>query len=173
MQTSSSTVNKAHCTTSSTDNGRSSDTLTGRVLSFHSRKGYGKVLGSDNQHYFVHHTHLKPQQEPIRSDWHSVLYTGEYCEFIPTTTKRGLVATQVTGIDGGPLMCDHAAWKIVQYRNKNPRRSDSRATAKVPPSQQKRILTSVNRPVSQEQQSFTFESQNESPMSTASFDSQP
>ena len=138
--------------TQGTTHASTTNTIIGRVLSFHSRKGYGKILGEDKKQYFVHYTHLKSEHPPIRADagWHNVLYTGEYVSFTPSTTDKGIVATQVTGINGGPLMCSHAAWKIVQYRNKRPRRPKPKPeTTRDTQTQRRRILT---RPDSKEEQ---------------------
>lgn len=114
MSTETCTDNSTACTTSD-----STERMTGRCLSFHSRKGYGKILGQDDQVYFVHHSFLRPCYKPIRKQWRSTLYTGEYLSFLPETTDRGLVAKCVTGINDGPLMCDHAAWKIITYRQRD------------------------------------------------------
>ena len=153
-----SVVTDSPVSTQGTTPASTTNTIIGRVLSFHSRKGYGKILGEDNKQYFVHYTHLKSEHPPIRADagWHNVLYTGEYVSFKPSTTGRGIVATEVTGINGGPLMCSHAAWKIVQYRNKRPRRpKTTRDTQTQPtqPTQQRRILT---RPDSEEERNLSF-----------------
>ena len=166
--------------TQGTTSASTTNTIIGRVLSFHSRKGYGKILGEDNKQYFVHYTHLKSEHPPIRADagWHNVLYTGEYVSFIPSTTGRGIIATEVTGINGGPLMCSHAAWKIVQYRNKRPRRPKPKpeTTRDTQQIQQRRILTrrdseEERHPSSCEEQDFACGTQSESTAMRVIYDS--
>lgn len=93
--------------------------LEGRVKWFNDRRGYGyitcissgKFSGSD---IFVHHTNVRPQESKYRS-----LYTNEYVQFYlgqadvaydehdhPIDTDYKHQATHVTGIRGGPLLCD-------------------------------------------------------------------
>ena len=96
----------------------------GRVLSYHARKGWGVLLCIDtNETFFVHHSEIKPENsEPILTGWKHSLYTGEYVTFHVglNVHKPGKVcAKNVTGIDGGPLLCDHGAWRILFYRNGN------------------------------------------------------
>jgi CspA family cold shock protein len=67
--------------------------------------GYGfiTVCSEDKKglDIFVHHTDIKPQNSTYRS-----LTKGEYVEFNIVKGEKGLQAVNVTGIRGGPLMCD-------------------------------------------------------------------
>jgi len=74
---------------------------TGHVKWFNARKGYGfLVCGSED--IFVHHSALG-------SVGYRYLVPGEYVEFIlaPVAGKPSAsMASDVTGIGGGPLMCE-------------------------------------------------------------------
>lgn len=93
---------------------------TGQVQSFHARRGWGVIRDIDsNETYFVHHSGIQPQLPPIVEGWRPCLYSGEYVEFVVCanpTRPDSLCAQCVTGIRGGKLMCDLAAWKVLFYR---------------------------------------------------------
>ena len=76
----------------------------GRVKWYNQQKKYGFIISQDCKEYFVHRDDLQPSthiQEPH-------LITGEYVEYEPTPTQDGrLKASNVSGIQRGPLMCDH------------------------------------------------------------------
>jgi hypothetical protein len=95
--------------------------FTGMVTSWHARKGWGWVRRlDDSQNFFCHHSELRPSYEPLGPSWHKpCLYTGEYVEFEtgvnPATRK--ICCKEITGINDGPLMMDHAIWKAIRYRD--------------------------------------------------------
>ena len=73
---------------------------------FNSKLGYGflricntELKGTD---VFVHHSGLKPLNSSFKT-----LYKGEYVHFNMTDGRNGKQAMDVTGIFGGPLMCDN------------------------------------------------------------------
>lgn len=70
---------------------------------FNPKSGYGFVTDIDtNEDVFVHHSELKTSDNIYRS-----LTTGEYVEFTLKTEESGkTTATEVSGISGGPLMCE-------------------------------------------------------------------
>jgi CspA family cold shock protein len=78
---------------------------TGQCKWFNDLLGYGFVticVGSDSgKDIFVHHTGIKPLNSNYRT-----LKKGEYLSFNIVNGINGLQATDVTGINGGPLMCD-------------------------------------------------------------------
>ena len=77
----------------------------GRVKWYNQQKKYGFIISQDSKEYFVHRDDLKP----INTILEPQLYTGEYVEYDPTPTQDGrLKASNVSGIEQGPLMCDHA-----------------------------------------------------------------
>lgn len=83
---------------------------------FDSKKGFGflKVIrhlpesGScpdvdlNDKDVFVHHSGVKPSNSNF-----SVLTTGEYVSFNITHSEKGPQAVDVTGVFGGPLLCDN------------------------------------------------------------------
>ena len=76
----------------------------GRVKWYNQQKKYGFIISKDSKEYFVHRDDLKPAN--TISEPH--LYTGEYVEYDPIPTEDGrLKASNVSGIEKGPLMCDH------------------------------------------------------------------
>eukprot|EP00798_Chlamydomonas_sp_ICE-L_P028821 gene28821-32010_t len=77
----------------------------GHVKWFNDRLGYGfctVISGPDiGKDIFVHHGGI----QPLNSNY-KTLRKGEYINFNMTTGHTGLQASDVTGINGGPLMCD-------------------------------------------------------------------
>lgn len=80
-------------------------TVVGQCKWFNDRLGYGFVTvhrgekkGTD---IFVHHSGIKP----VNSNY-KTLTKGEYINFNIINGEHGLQAVDVTGIDGGTLMCD-------------------------------------------------------------------
>lgn len=73
---------------------------------FNKKLGYGfiTVLENDKKGHnvFVHHSGIKPLNSQFRT-----LRKGEYVHFDLDHGKNGLQAMNVTGILGGPLMCDN------------------------------------------------------------------
>ena len=76
----------------------------GIVKWFNGRKKYGFITDlEDHTDYFVHTEDLKPQRTSA-----PMLYTGEYVEYTRAVTKDGRQkACNVSGINKGPLLCDH------------------------------------------------------------------
>ena len=77
----------------------------GWVKVFDERKGHGILLDvMSGRDVFVHYTHLRLQDRGWRT-----LRRGEYVQFRLVETPRGPAAVDVTGVGGGPLMCEAAA----------------------------------------------------------------
>lgn len=77
----------------------------GQVKWFNPKLGYGFITvvdGDDKgKDIFVHHSGIKPSNSNYKT-----LEKGEYIQFNVTTGNNGLQAVDITGIKGGPLMCD-------------------------------------------------------------------
>jgi len=76
----------------------------GRVKFFKGERGWGYIscLGS-NEDYFVHQSNIKPAINRYR-----YLTKGEYVSFdtAKDESKEIMQAVNVTGVQGGPLLCD-------------------------------------------------------------------
>ena len=74
--------------------------------------GFGFITicdGNDKgKDIFVHHSGINPLNSNYRT-----LKKGEYINFNVVSGQNGLQAIDVTGINGGPLMCDHIIGKKV------------------------------------------------------------
>jgi cold shock CspA family protein len=77
----------------------------GRVKCFCPKRGFGFVQDILNkQELFVHYSHLITHGNGnFRTLW-----PGEYVMFTPGQSERGFVAKDVTGVLGGPLLCESA-----------------------------------------------------------------
>jgi cold shock CspA family protein len=83
--------------------------LTGNVKWFNSRSGYGFItVCGDNEYIgkdiFVHYTSIN-----VAESQYKYLFQGEYVEFTlikSTNSNHEFHAINVTGICGGPIMCE-------------------------------------------------------------------
>ena len=79
--------------------------FTGQCKWWSNRLNYGfiTIIGPSDKgvDLFCHHTGIKPLNSKYRT-----LRKGEYCNFDVIDGAKGRQATRVTGIGGGPLMCD-------------------------------------------------------------------
>ena len=82
-----------------------SDRVMCRVKWFNNKSGFGFATTlTDNQDVFVHHTAVKVSKEQYR-----YLVQGEYIEVGLEELTEGnhkWQAVNITGIQGGPLMCE-------------------------------------------------------------------
>ena len=73
---------------------------------FNKKLGYGFVTvyqgPNKGTNIFVHHSCIRPLNSNFRT-----LRKGEYVNFDIEEGKNGLQAVHVTGVLGGPLMCDN------------------------------------------------------------------
>ena len=79
---------------------------TGRVKWFNNKAGYGFITwnpsaGAESEDIFVHHSALTTEKDQFR-----YLVEGEYVTFSVSTTSDKTTASNVTGPDGGKLMCE-------------------------------------------------------------------
>ena len=79
--------------------------FTGQCKWWSNRLNYGfiTVMGPVERgvDLFCHHTGIRPLNSKYRT-----LRKGEYCNFDVVDGPKGRQAVRVTGIGGGPLMCD-------------------------------------------------------------------
>ena len=128
--------------------------LLGRCKWFNSRSGFGFItLLDDNKEnekdVFVHYSCIRAE-----SSQYKYLVQGEYIEFDIVTTENDnheFHAANVTGIKGGPLMCDtHCLNNTVPRTfNSRPPSSQPRRSSR-PPYDESRQQQQSNTDVSQE-----------------------
>ncbi len=89
--------------TETTNTVTDTETFRGRVKWFNSTRGYGFITNLDKEEdTFVHHTGIHPSRECWKT-----LTPGEYVEYSLDVSDNGKSqAAHVTGIAGGPLLCE-------------------------------------------------------------------
>jgi cold shock CspA family protein len=91
---------------------------TGYTKWFNDKLGYGFITICDGNEkgkdIFVHHSGIKPLNSNYKT-----LRKGEYIQFAILNGKNGNQAINVTGIKGGPLMCDYATNKRVDWQRQS------------------------------------------------------
>jgi cold shock protein len=82
--------------------------ITGRVKWFNSKAGYGFITACEGElvdkDIFVHYSSIKSD-----ASHYKYLTQGEYVEFSltkPTNEKHEFHAVDVTGVRGGPILCE-------------------------------------------------------------------
>lgn len=84
--------------------------FTGSTKWFNDKLGYGFITICDGvdkgKDIFVHHSGINPLNSNYKT-----LRKGEYIQFNIINGINGLQAVDVTGIKGGPLMCDYVTSK--------------------------------------------------------------
>ena len=85
---------------------------------FNSKIGYGFIKVMNGEHkskdIFVHHSGIKPKNSNFRT-----LTQGEYISLNIINGKNGLQAVDVSGVVGGPLMCDNNVYTPYKKYNNN------------------------------------------------------
>jgi len=83
--------------------------LLGQVKWFNNKAGYGFITVNDGEHsgkeIFIHYTTIRTSNK----DQYKYLVQGEYVEFNlvkSATEKHEYQAVDISGIKGGPLMCE-------------------------------------------------------------------
>ena len=92
----------------------------GCVKWFNGKRGYGFITDVDTSvDVFVHHTGLATTKDC----WKNLL-KGEYVEYSLTKGKDDVNhASDVTGVRGGPLMCESNAEDMARRRSRRTRNS--------------------------------------------------
>jgi cold shock CspA family protein len=82
---------------------------------FNHKIGYGfvTIINGDQKgkDIFVHHTGVQPKNSNFRT-----LSKGEYVSLNLTQGQNGLQGIDITGVFGGPLMCDSNVMPARQFR---------------------------------------------------------
>ncbi len=105
----------------------SSSRTKGRVKWFNNKAGYGFLTvgtGDDSQDVFVHHSALKTSGEQYK-----YAVEGEYVEFIMSeadSDKHKWQASEVTGLEGGPLLCETRAARRERFSDQDGEVDDNR-----------------------------------------------
>lgn len=101
------------------------DRLTGQVKWFNNKTGYGFITVSDGEHagkdIFTHYSSLRTSENGSQ---YKYLVQGEYVELVLTKPESGpheFLASDVSGIKGGPIMCEIRFAN--QSTDKKPRRN--------------------------------------------------
>lgn len=80
--------------------------FVGNCKWFNNKIGYGFITVMNGEHkgkdIFVHHTGVQPKNSNFKT-----LSKGEYIALNIVNGQNGLQAVDVTGVLGGPLMCDN------------------------------------------------------------------
>ena len=81
---------------------------------FNNKIGYGFITVMNEDHkgkdIFVHHSGINPKNSNFK-----ILSKGEYISLNIVDGQNGLQAVDVTGVLGGPLMCDN----VIVHRPRN------------------------------------------------------
>jgi len=96
----------------------------GSVKWFNNKKGFGFITNLDtNDDVFVHYSGIN-----VPEDTYKTLIDGEYVSYSEDTLDSGKqAAVDVTGINGGPLLCQHPTKKVILV-NKIPNQYNNEST---------------------------------------------
>ena len=88
---------------SESNNTTTATTEIGRIKWFDPKKGYGFVTScKSNEDIFAHHSKIVTQTDCWKS-----LFPGEYVSYeLDTSDETKTQAVNITGVLGGPLMCE-------------------------------------------------------------------
>ena len=86
-----------------------SESKIGSVKWFNNRKGFGFLTNMDTKdEVFVHFSGVDVPEGVFKA-----LYEGEYVSYIESTDDNGKkVAVNVTGVKGGPLLCQNETKRV-------------------------------------------------------------
>ena len=82
----------------------------GSVKWFNHKKGYGFITNLETKKdIFVHYSGIK-----VSDDTYKTLIDNEYVNYSEDTLEDGKkTAVNVTGVKGGPLLCEHPTKKVL------------------------------------------------------------
>ena len=100
------------------DSQRSHGKYIGNCKWFNKSLGYGFITVCDGdmkgKDIFTHHSSICPLNSNFRT-----LRKGEYVHFDIVDGDKGLQSTNVTGVLGGPLMCDTVVYTPNEYKRRS------------------------------------------------------
>lgn len=110
--------------------------LTGRVKWFNNKNGYGFIstCEEESKDIFAHYSAIRGYT-PVKGDSFEFKYLvqGEYVEFeiekIEESEKHEFKASDICGIQGGPLMCETVAEQSKSRKSKNYSKSAAAAAS--------------------------------------------
>ena len=115
---------------------QNTDTLyRGQVINFHDLFGFAKVTSpgdKNGEHIYISADQIVVEEntDDTEKNKRQFLVTGEYVQFnITKESDDKEFATNVTGVDGGELMCNNKYMRgtLIQYRKRmRTRRRDAR-----------------------------------------------
>tara|TARA_B100000900_G_scaffold385872_1_gene375832 strand:- start:374 stop:802 length:429 start_codon:yes stop_codon:yes gene_type:complete len=108
--------------------------FVGNCKWFNNKIGYGFITVMNGEHkgkdIFVHHSGVQPKNSNFKT-----LTKGEYISLNIVDGQNGLQAVDVTGVLGGPLMCDNVIvhrprqhYNNPHYNSQNPFQQQSTQT---------------------------------------------
>jgi len=104
-----------------------SERYYGRVKWFNPKTGYGFIVDCYNEgkEYFSHHSKITTKQNVYKT-----LYEGEYVEYYITTESNGKeLASDITGLNRGPLLCENENSRLNRNRNNKGRSYGSKTSS--------------------------------------------
>jgi CspA family cold shock protein len=95
--------------------------ITGRVKWFNSKAGYGFITACEgdlvDKDIFVHYSSIKSE-----ASHYKYLTQGEYVDFSltkPTNEKHEYHAVDVSGVKGGPILCETRRLSVLSSRTES------------------------------------------------------
>lgn len=110
----------------------SETTHIGRIKWFNNKKGFGFLSNCEtNEDVFIHHSGIKLNEETLNSNVNifKTVIEGEYVSYQKKIDDENRsVAKNVTGVNGGPLLCENVNKKIFVTNRVNEHSSEEGST---------------------------------------------
>ena len=110
----------------------SETTHIGRIKWFNNKKGFGFLSNCEtNEDVFIHHSGIQLNEETLNSNVNifKTVIEGEYVSYQKKIDNENrTVAKNVTGVNGGPLLCENVNKKIFVTNRVNEHSSEEGST---------------------------------------------